>query len=101
VEKKKPNDYEKKYCHVRMHSKNYAIREVFKVENGFYSRLEAHDPKAMEEMEEKLREKGLEGEIILQRALGGLGRKGRWETRGAWLSKRKAGMPEVMRFTLE
>jgi hypothetical protein len=101
VQSKKPEDYEKKYCHRQMHGKNYAIRDTMVVDKATCERLENGDLGEIGKLKEKVKDEGIEGEIIIQRALGGLGKRGKWESKGSWHGKRKAGMPEIARFVVD
>lgn len=84
-----------------LHPKNYAINEVFRLDFDTFQRISAHDEEALEEIREKLRKKNLKGTFILQKVLGGPGRRGRWESKSTWRAKRQAGMPEIARITVD
>jgi len=101
VQEKKPEDYKKKYCHGMMHDKNYVIAHRIVVTPTEYDQLEEHNTNMVTQIKDECRDEGITGEIIVQRARGGLGRKGKYESSAEWKVKRKAGNATVVRFTLE
>jgi hypothetical protein len=84
-----------------IHGYDYAIAAKYSVDDAAFMRLEAHDPAEIAALEQWLEDNGISGEIIVQRVCGGLGRKGKYESTAQWKAKRKAGMPTVVRLTVD
>lgn len=101
MQEKKPEDYKKKYCHGMMHGKNYVIKNTIMVNRDDFDRLEAHHTDMVNQIKEMIAEKGIFGEIIVQRARGGLGRRGKFESTIEWKAKRKAGNATILRTVVE
>jgi hypothetical protein len=83
------------------HPFDYASKGVLVVNPITFKELQAGSQVARQEVREMLEEKDLHGDFIIQRPLGGLGRQGRWETTVEWKAKRKSGMPEICRISLD
>lgn len=79
----------------------HAITEPMSVDADTLARLKAQDEGAIAEIKQKLQERGESGTFIIQQPIGGLGRRGKWETEAEWRSKRKAGMPEIVRIEVD
>jgi len=110
VQEKKPDEQERiKEGNMRgrpgnptsIHRFDYAITAKYMVDDASFRRLEAHDPTEIAVLEQWLEDNGVSGEIIVQRAYGGLGRRGKYESTAQWKAKRKAGMPTVVRLSLD
>jgi hypothetical protein len=56
---------------------------------------------AYSQLEDELRESGYKGTFSIKEALGGLGRRGKYESVRHWRAKRKSGMPEICRITVD
>lgn len=100
IQDKTEKDYNKKYCHPAMHPRNYATTTQIWVECGKF------DAFSESEREDFLvaegRKKGLKGNFVIQRVMGGPGR--RWRhleiLHGRGYQRGINGMPEICRITL-
>lgn len=81
-----------------LHKKNYPSRAVLVVDNAKLEDLRQEKEEAVQWLLQELKKRGIRGEIIVQYAAGGLGKKRPEETRESWLARRQEyGMPTLFR----
>jgi hypothetical protein len=102
IMEKKPEEYAKFHNPSHAHPKDFhALKRTITVQSDVLVRLDSGDYAARAEIRQILAEEGVQGTFIIQRPLGGLGRRGIWETEADWRAKRKSGMPEICRITVD
>jgi hypothetical protein len=110
VQEKKPDEQERiKEGNMRgrpgnpssIHRFDYVITAKYMVDDAAFRRLEAHDHTEIAVLEQWLEDNGISGEIIVQRARGGLGRKSKFESTAQWKAKRNAGNATVVRLRVD
>lgn len=81
-----------------LYPKNYPSKHIIVVDSAKLSDLRQEKPDVVEELLQECRNRGISGEIIVQYAAGGLGRKRENETRESYRARRSEyGMPELFR----
>lgn len=97
ITQKTSKDYKKKYCHPNMHPQNYVICSVMGRTRAQMQLLESGDAQEWARLKQDMADRGLHGEFIIKKALGGPGKRKRGETKAQWRNKRESGFPEIAR----
>lgn len=80
---------------------NYLLSHRRKADAEFISRLEAGDASVLQEVEDEARKAGLRGTIYVKKNTGGLGRRGKFETKEHWRGKRQAGLRTIAKLKID